>query len=32
VSKKEEVKELYISTGDHIILAKVIFITNEKLN
>jgi DNA-binding Lrp family transcriptional regulator len=33
VSKKEkEVKELYTSTGDHIILTKVVFRTNEKLN
>jgi hypothetical protein len=33
VSKKEkEVKELYTSPEDHIILAKVVFRTNEKLN
>ena len=33
MSKKEkEVKELYTSTGDHIILAKVVFRINEKLN
>jgi DNA-binding Lrp family transcriptional regulator len=32
VSKKEkEVKELYTSTEDHMILAKVVFRTNEEL-
>jgi Lrp/AsnC family transcriptional regulator for asnA, asnC and gidA len=28
----KEVKELYTSTGDHMILAKVVFRTNEELN
>jgi len=33
MSKKEkEVKELYTSTGDHMILAKVVFRTNKELS
>jgi len=32
LKEDKEVKELYTSTGDHMILAKVVFRTNEELN
>jgi len=32
LKEDKEVKELYASTGDHMILAKVVFRTNEELN
>jgi DNA-binding Lrp family transcriptional regulator len=31
LKEDKEVKELYTSTGDHTILAKVVFRTNEEL-
>jgi Lrp/AsnC family transcriptional regulator for asnA, asnC and gidA len=32
LKEDKEVKELYTSTGDHMILSKVVFRTNEELN